>query len=109
MCSLNSKLDMAKKRMIAREKSRQRLVHKYNFLRIHNKKRFYMRNSLRERLQIHTSIQKLPRSSSHVRLKNRCQLSGRSRGYYRYFGLSRHFFREFALQGILPGIRKSSW
>jgi len=55
------------------------------------------------------TLDELPRNSSKVRLKNRCQLSGRPRGYIRYFGLSRVAFRDMALNGKIPGIRKASW
>ena len=51
----------------------------------------------------------LPRNASPVRLKNRCQLTGRPRGYIRYFGLSRIMFRDMALQGKIPGVKKASW
>ncbi len=54
-------------------------------------------------------LQKLPRNSSPVRIKNRCAVTGRSRGYMRYFGLSRQQFREMARRGELPGVKKSSW
>jgi small subunit ribosomal protein S14 len=54
-------------------------------------------------------LQKLPRDASPVRLHNRCPLTGRSRGYLRKFGISRIVFREMALAGKIPGIRKSSW
>jgi len=55
------------------------------------------------------ALDELPRNSSKVRLKNRCQLTGRPRGYIRYFGLSRVMFRDMALAGKIPGIRKASW
>ena len=51
----------------------------------------------------------LPKNASPVRLKNRCQLTGRPRGYMRYFGVSRVVFRDMALQGKIPGVRKASW
>jgi small subunit ribosomal protein S14 len=51
----------------------------------------------------------LPKNASPVRLKNRCQLTGRPRGYIRYFGISRNMFRDMALQGKIPGVRKASW
>ena len=54
-------------------------------------------------------LQKLPRNSSPVRLKNRCAISGRSRGYMRVFGLSRIQFRELAREGKIPGVKKASW
>lgn len=55
------------------------------------------------------ALQKLPRNSSPVRLKNRCAITGRSRGYMRAFGLSRIQFREMALEGKIPGVKKASW
>ncbi|TSA57711.1 MAG: 30S ribosomal protein S14 [Sediminibacterium sp.] len=51
----------------------------------------------------------LPKNASPVRLKNRCQLTGRPRGYIRYFGLSRIMFRDMALNGMIPGVKKASW
>ena len=51
----------------------------------------------------------LPRNASPVRLHNRCQLTGRPRGYIRYFGISRNMFRDMALAGKIPGVRKASW
>ncbi len=54
-------------------------------------------------------LDELPRNSSKVRLKNRCQLSGRPRGYMRYFGISRVTFRDMALMGKIPGVTKASW
>ncbi len=55
------------------------------------------------------ALQKLPRNSSPVRLKNRCEISGRTRGYMRAFGLSRIQFRELARDGKIPGVKKASW
>ncbi len=54
-------------------------------------------------------LQKLPRNSSPVRIKNRCAISGRGRGYLREFGLSRIVFRELAREGKIPGVKKASW
>ena len=54
-------------------------------------------------------LQKLPRNSSPVRLKNRCAITGRSRGYIRTFGVSRMLFRELAREGKIPGVKKASW
>jgi small subunit ribosomal protein S14 len=54
-------------------------------------------------------LQKLPRNSSKVRLHNRCNLSGRPKGYMRQFGISRINFREMALMGLIPGVKKASW
>jgi small subunit ribosomal protein S14 len=55
------------------------------------------------------ALDALPKNASPVRLKNRCQISGRPRGYMRYFGMSRIAFRDMALNGKIPGIRKASW
>lgn len=100
---------MAKKGRIERERKRQRLVQKFLEQRKELKKSFEAATSLVERMQLHRALQQLPRNSAPVRLRNRCRLSGRSRGYFRDFGLSRHFLRELAHQGVLPGVTKSSW
>ncbi|MBC7849149.1 MAG: 30S ribosomal protein S14, partial [Chitinophagaceae bacterium] len=55
------------------------------------------------------ALDEMPKNSSKVRLKNRCQITGRPRGYLRYFGMSRVSFRDFALNGKSPGVRKASW
>ena len=55
------------------------------------------------------ALDQLPRNASPVRLKNRCQLTGRPRGYLRHFGLSRNMFRDMALEGKIPGVTKASW
>jgi len=57
----------------------------------------------------YAGLDKLPKNASPVRLKNRCQLTGRPRGYMRYFGISRNMFREMALNGMIPGVKKASW
>ncbi len=62
-----------------------------------------------ERREAQAALRKLPRDSSATRLRNRCQLTGRPRGYLRKFGLSRIAFRENSLEGLIPGVRKSSW
>lgn len=89
---------MAKKSQIEREKKRQRLIDQYAEQRATLKK-------AGDRL----GLAKLPRNSSPTRRRNRCAITGRSRGYLRRFGLSRITFRELALRGEIPGIRKSSW
>ncbi len=89
---------MAKKSSVAKEKKRQQLVAKYA--------------EERRRLQAtgdREGLAKLPRNSSPTRLRNRCHLTGRARGYIRRFGLSRITFREKALRGEIPGVTKSSW
>lgn len=100
---------MAKKSMIEREKKRQRLVDKYAEKRRALKEEFRKAESPEEKIEIHRQIQQLPRNSAPNRLRNRCWVTGRPRGYYRDFGLSRHVIREMAHQGLLPGVVKSSW
>ena len=100
---------MAKKSMIEREKKRQDLVDKYAETRADLKDQFQQATSQRERLAIHRQIQQLPRNSAPTRLRNRCWVTGRPRGFYRDFGLSRHVMREWAHKGLLPGVVKSSW
>ena len=55
------------------------------------------------------ALQKLPKNSSKVRVRNRCQLTGRPRGYIRQFGICRNQFRDLALDGRIPGVKKASW
>lgn len=89
---------MAKESMKARERKRARMVEKYA--------------AKREELKAagdFVALQKLPKNSSKVRLHNRCNLSGRPKGYMRQFGVSRINFREMAVNGLIPGIRKASW
>jgi small subunit ribosomal protein S14 len=100
---------MAIKSMIQRELKRQRLVMKYAKKRETLKELIKKASSLKEKLVLHRKLQQLPRNSSSVRLHNRCLVTGRSKGYYRDFGLSRHVLREMAHQGLLPGVHKSSW
>ncbi|MGL4622769.1 30S ribosomal protein S14 [Chroococcidiopsis sp.] len=100
---------MAKKSMIEREKKRQKIVAKYADKREALLEDFHNAESQVERLEIHRQIQRLPRSSSRTRLHNRCWVTGRPRGYYRDFGLSRNVLREWAHEGLLPGVVKSSW
>jgi small subunit ribosomal protein S14 len=89
---------MARKAVIAREKKREKLVAKYANLRAELKAN-----------GDYEALDKLPRNSSKVRLHNRCQLTGRPKGYMRQFGISRVTFREMALKGLIPGITKASW
>lgn len=62
-----------------------------------------------ERLKAQVALSSLPRNSAKVRVRNRCELTGRPRGYFREFKLSRVTFREYASWGLIPGIKKSSW
>jgi len=89
---------MAKTSQVARQKKRERLVAKYA----------QKRKELKEKGE-YAALSKLPRNSNPVRLHNRCAVTGRARGYYRKFGLSRLTFRKLALEGKIPGIRKASW
>jgi len=89
---------MAKESVKARNRKRQRMVAQYA------EKRAALKAAGDWK-----ALDELPKNSSKVRLKNRCQLSGRPRGYIRYFGLSRVMFRDMALNGKIPGIRKASW
>jgi small subunit ribosomal protein S14 len=100
---------MAKKSMIQRELKRQRLVMKYEKKREILKKLMKDSTILKEKLALHRKLQNLPKNSSFVRLHNRCMITGRPKGFYRDFGLSRHVLREMAHQGLLPGVQKSSW
>ena len=89
---------MAKKSWIARNKKRRGLVEKYA----------EKRRELKEQ-QDWAGLSRLPRNSSATRIKNRCALTGRARAFYRRFGISRIAFRELALLGQIPGVRKASW
>lgn len=100
---------MAKKSLIQRELKRQGLVMKYAQKRSSLQKQIREVTSLRDKLNLQRKLQQLPRNSSPVRLRNRCQITGRPRGYFRDFGLSRHVIRELAHEGLLPGVTKSSW
>jgi small subunit ribosomal protein S14 len=100
---------MAKKGMVEREKRRQKLVDKYADKREELLEQFASATNQQEKLSIHRKIQQLPRNSAPTRLRNRCWLTGRPRGYYRDFGLCRNALRDMAHKGLLPGVVKSSW
>ncbi|MDJ0715071.1 MAG: 30S ribosomal protein S14 [Prochloraceae cyanobacterium] len=100
---------MAKKSMIEREKKRARMVAKYSAKREELKEQFRQASSQQEKLEIHRQIQQLPRNSAPSRKRNRCWVTGRPRAYYRDFGLCRNVLRDWAHQGLLPGVVKSSW
>ena len=95
--------------MIERDRKRFVLITKYASKRNSLKQAIQAAASMEEKLQLHRKLQKLPRNSAPVRLRNRCSITGRPRGYFRDFGLSRHVLREYASQGLLPGVTKSSW
>jgi small subunit ribosomal protein S14 len=101
---------MAKVSMKMRELKRDKLVNKYAAKRAAIKEE--MRNpelSSEQLEELVVKLQKLPRDSSPVRQRNRCNLTGRPHGYYRKFGLSRNKLREAAMRGDIPGLRKASW
>jgi small subunit ribosomal protein S14 len=89
---------MAKESMKAREVKRKKLADLYAD-----------RRAALKAAGDYVGLQKLPRNSSPIRQRNRCKLTGRPRGYNRQFGLSRNTFREMALDGLIPGVTKSSW
>ena len=95
--------------MIEREKKRIKLNNKYNTKRQDLLKQYQTTEDFNLKLEIHSKIQKLPRNSAKIRIRNRCWKTGRPRGYYRDFGVSRHVLREMAHQCLLPGETKSSW
>lgn len=101
---------MARKASIAKQERRLGLIAKYRAKRVELKKIICDPNATEEeRAKAMYDLNRLPRNSSPVRSNNRCDITGRVRGYNRKFGLSRLCFREFALKGLLPGITKSSW
>jgi len=89
---------MAKKSKVAKERKRQKLVEQYAEIR----------RELKAKGDV-DGLRKLPRDSSPTRLKNRCEVTGRPRGYIRKFKMSRIAFREFAHKGQVPGVKKASW
>jgi len=100
---------MAKKSMIEREKKRIRLEKKYALKRTNLLHEYKQEENFANKLKIHSKIQQLPRNSAKTRIRNRCWKTGRPRGVFRDFGLSRHVVREMAHQCLLPGVTKSSW
>jgi small subunit ribosomal protein S14 len=89
---------MAKKSVVARQAKREALVAKFA------KKRAALKTAGDT-----AGLDKLPKNASPVRLKNRCQLTGRPKGYMKFFGISRVAFRDMALEGKIPGVKKASW
>ena len=100
---------MAKKGMIERERKRQNLVNKYNFIRKSLKIKINTSNSFLSTLQLYKDLELLPRNSMKIRLRNRCFITGKSRGFYRDFGLSRNMLRYMGHECLIPGLIKSSW
>ena len=99
---------MAKESMKAREVKRQKLVAKYAARKAELKK-LAKSEDYDVAYEANRALQNLPKNASSVRLHNRCQLTGRPKGYIRQFGISRIQFREMASAGLIPGIKKASW
>ena len=101
---------MAKKSSMAKQRKRERLVKNKWEKRSKLKAMILdMNRPIEERLAAVDTLNKMPKNSSPIRLRNRCQFTGRARGYLRKFRLSRICFREMANQGLIPGIVKASW
>jgi small subunit ribosomal protein S14 len=100
---------MAKKSMIEREKKRINLEKKFFLKRQILLAEYKTADNFSSKMEIHSKIQQLPRNSAKTRIRNRCWKTGRPRGVFRDFGISRHVFREMAHECLLPGITKSSW
>lgn len=101
---------MAKKSSIQKQKKRERLV-SLKFEKREELKKIVrsLEASEEEKLEAMTKLNKMPKNSSKIRLRNRCQLTGRCRGYLRKYKLSRLCFRELANAGMIPGVFKASW
>ena len=95
--------------MVQREIKRIKLNKKYSEKRNILKTEYAKAITFESKIEIHNKIQKLPLNSSKIRIRNRCWKTGRPRGYYRDFGVSRHVLREMAHACLLPGVTKSSW
>ena len=101
---------MAKQSSIQKNLNRKKTVKRFNDKRKNLKKKIMQKDlSMEERFKIQSKLNELPRNSSRVRVRNRCELTGRTRGVYRKFGLSRIKIRELSMAGALPGVVKSSW
>jgi small subunit ribosomal protein S14 len=101
---------MAKTSMIMREHRRAKLVAKYAARRAALKAVIVdARTSDEDRLQAVAKLAAMPRDSSPSRIRNRCSVTGRPRGFYRKFGLGRNKLREATMDGEIPGLRKASW
>jgi small subunit ribosomal protein S14 len=101
---------MARKALVEKEKRRQKMVDNSAEKRATLKKIIKSFESTEEeKVKAMDDLNKMKKNSSKVRLHNRCQLTGRPKGYMRKFGMSRLCFREMALEGYIPGVTKSSW
>lgn len=101
---------MARKSKIVANEKKLKLVNKYRALRKELRTKVVNEDlSPVERAEAASKLRKLPRNSAENRYRNRCELTGRARGFYRKFKLSRIAFRELAHRGMIPGVTKSSW
>ena len=101
---------MAKQSSIQKNLKRKNIVKKFNNKRQGLKEKIMKKDlTIEERFKIQSKLNELPRDSSRIRVRNRCKLTGRARGVYRKFGLSRIKIRELSMSGALPGVAKSSW
>ncbi len=101
---------MAKLSSVQKNLNRLKLIEKFdNKRKILKKKIMDKTISIEERLKLQNKLNDLPRNSANIRYRNRCKLTGRTRGVYRKFGLSRIKIRELSMSGDLPGMVKSSW
>ena len=101
---------MAKQSSIQKNLNRKNIVLKFKKRREELKKKIMQKDlSIEERFKIQSKLNDMPRDSSKIRVRNRCKITGRTRGVYRKFGLSRIKIRELSMAGHLPGVVKSSW
>ena len=101
---------MAKQSSIQKNNNRKKIVSKFKVKRQDLKNKIMQKDlSMEERFKLQSKLNELPRDSAKIRLRNRCEITGRTRGVYRKFGLSRIKLRELTMSGNLPGMVKSSW
>ncbi|CAG7590067.1 MAG: 30S ribosomal protein S14 [Candidatus Midichloria sp.] len=101
---------MAKTSIVQRNKKRIRMADNNRAKRQELKNVIYNKNlSLEERFQAQLKLAKIPRNSSKTRIRNMCEITGRTKGFYRDFKVSRICLRELASKGLLPGVKKASW
>ena len=101
---------MAKQSSIQKNLNRKKIVSKFENRRKSIKNQIMKKDlNMEDRFKLQTKLNDLPRDSANIRIRNRCKLTGRTRGVYRKFGLSRIKLRELTMSGSLPGMVKSSW
>ena len=101
---------MAKQSSIQKNINRKKIVSKFDIRRKALKNKIMQKDlTMEERFKLQSKLNDLPRDSANIRVRNRCEITGRSRAVYRKFGLSRIKLRELTMNGSLPGVVKSSW